>query len=817
MANRHNVDRFLALVTQYMQRIGKPFNPRPIVGGVTINLFAVYYLVQYMGGIKKALEENKLILIAQRVGITNSQNLKEFVKMYDDFLYPFEQYAKSPNGAQELAMMRDKVHPANLQQQQQKQQQQQQQQQQQHHQQQLQQQPPTQQIQSQPTPLGPQSPVVTSQVQMGLNSNTPIISSQPVQIDISNNMVFSLDDPKVANIIPEKIKSYQPLSFFQDGVSGIDIQTLQSLGERVADMQPVFLFFPEIGKIDLKALSLALQSGIDAEINVALNILLIVTTEPTSIITLEHVPILLKSLCKLGTELVNRLIDDDLERNIKRTQIGEHDLNNLNNRNKNKIDEVFDKYTSELISSDYPIKNDVIYVDSFTSQIVSVDGKLIENSSCTTHSQSIKSNLYDKSENLNIKINSYDFKHLINKITPETIDSFDYVHYIDLVHKCRQQADCLSIDIDNKNSTDNSSKYDIHSKSYTSRRIMFMEELSTVSLIIRNLSFITENHSIMAYSSDFLDYIYSIIFASIQKENNFINKFERKRLALLKDTLIILTNTSQFIDVRSEIEMWLIWCLVVIFGPNLSNQIDGFITTKVDNFVDRYHVHAIDVFSKIICGSSHNSGLLKNLVKGDINDPLVKRWILAAYKGENVFTEGKLWLDVISLLLSTIPIERLHQSTVHFNEKSYSILESLLSALVVADILKDIISDSKLDNSKPMSLEKNIACLVFTSKENLGMVLGHLCFLYVCIYVNTAEKSQVVDHLHISARAIELINKLANCALDMGGNELNEIPKVLGSMDHLINLLMTIQIPLLISFQVVEAIKLQGRLEKLVN
>ncbi|OXT10106.1 hypothetical protein B9K06_26635, partial [Bacillus sp. OG2] len=79
----------------------------------------------------------------------------------------------------------------------------------------------------------------------------------------------------------------------QDKPGGIDILNVERLGEQLDDMKPVFLYFPELGKVDIKALALSISSGITAEINVALNILLIISSDPNIQIPFDKCIILL--------------------------------------------------------------------------------------------------------------------------------------------------------------------------------------------------------------------------------------------------------------------------------------------------------------------------------------------------------------------------------------------------------------------------------------------------------------------------------------------------------------------------------------------
>ncbi|GMF07679.1 unnamed protein product [Ambrosiozyma monospora] len=86
--------------------------------------------------------------------------------------------------------------------------------------------------------------------------------------------------------IPDFIRNYVPHQRLVDKVNGFDLKVLNTYGEQLDHLKPVFLYFPELGRIDINALSMSLASNIDAEINVALNVLLIVTSDPSVAIPL---------------------------------------------------------------------------------------------------------------------------------------------------------------------------------------------------------------------------------------------------------------------------------------------------------------------------------------------------------------------------------------------------------------------------------------------------------------------------------------------------------------------------------------------------
>lgn len=786
--SKNNGERFIALVAGYMGRISKEFNPQPLVGGIRVNLFAVYYLVTHMGGLEKVLADNNLQAIAAKVGITNKQHLNDFIHMYYAYLYPFEQYAKSQDGIREFQQRMNQPP----------------QQQPLHHQQHQQQHHEQNQLQTQPQP---QPPV-----------NAPFI-----QIDISDNISWDLNP----NDKPEYLKIYNPLNFYQDRTNGIDLMAIDQLGEKIDDLKPVFLYLPEIGRIDIKALSLALQSGIDAEVNNSLNQLLIITTDDSIKLDLNHCPDLLSSLCSLSGKIINSLMMKTSNKNN----------NEFNKSDKNDpvslIDSVFAKYTNGIET-----KNQNVEIDSFSSKQITKLPPIDLNIKLESHNETTQSLLKQSSQSTNLETLAK-FALANNNIT----SNFKLTNYVDLIHECNVQSNQLILDIDNESPL--SHNLDIHSKSWSSRRIMLMEQLSTISLIIRNLSFIGNNNLIMGSSQQFIDFLLCTIFAGIlSDEDTSFKLFKRKKLMLLKDAIIILVNTCHAIKFQNEFQMLLLVLLSFTFGPNISQNNENLITSKVNPKLNKYYAHSIDIILKSITSNDSNFKLLSNLVLGKIpneyNEIISK--ILTGLYGScyNAFNQRKLLKNIFSIFISALPLNSIHQGVNQFNERPQIILESLLGCLLLIDIINDDIksrndimdklNDPNFENDDDLKLPdiSNLSLELLTSYENLGLVLNHLCFMYACIFVNGPANERRNEQVHISARSIELINKLIDCSIESSKISMNkpkineliklyEVNKLFGSNDHLIGMLMTMDIPQTILLQVIESFNLSNKLKQLIK
>ncbi|GME78814.1 unnamed protein product [[Candida] boidinii] len=74
---------------------------------------------------------------------------------------------------------------------------------------------------------------------------------------------------------------------------------------------------------------------------------------------------------------------------------------------------------------------------------------------------------------------------------------FGIPYYIDLLLSSKEEAE---------NPISN-----IHLRAHQDRQLMFVEELSTISMIFRNISFVKDNNIVMAENSIFQDFIFKLI------------------------------------------------------------------------------------------------------------------------------------------------------------------------------------------------------------------------------------------------------------------------------------------------------------------
>lgn len=795
-------ERFLSLVGAFMARGGKEFNRAPQVGDVTLDLAAAYALVARLGGLEKVLAAGTLQGVAAKLGITSKHHLNDFVHAYYAYLYPFEQYAKSAEGARELQSQMA--------------------------------QGPQGGSQAPPGPIGSVGahaapPLAKPMAQpaaapSGVSPGPP--PAPPIQLDISNNISWDLDP----TLEPAFLKEYFPFSFYQERTNGVDLAQVDLLGSKLDDVRPVYLYLPELGAVDVRALALALESSIDAEVNNALNQLLIVTTDEGTKLDLGLCPELLDALCGLGVRIIRKLAGYTAEHICAQHPVSLQDR-------------VFQKYVGDMGD----VTDVVVTVDSFTGKPTATPTKgesEPEETGKELKEESLAPSVFSVSTDAPEELSSRPASESPSQSNSSSLDTLfgslavpSLVNYTTLIHQCMQQANALTLNIDPDAPL--ARNLDIHSKSWASPRIMHMEQLSTLSLIVRNLSFTNNNNLVMGKSALFLNYLMSQILLGISGgPASGPSLLARKRLMLLKDALIVLTNTAHVLTLSSELHVWIVLCLAFTFGPERPTS--SMATSSTSSKLNKYHPHAIDVVLKMATANDSNYKLLSSLVRGT-SHPLVARMASPIYGSERAAFEHRgILKHLFSLFLSALPLNSIHQGVAKFNDRPQLVLEALIGSLLLLDIVEDDnkaraeilvrLNDPSFDNDEGLTLPPatNVALHILTAPENLGMILNHLCFMYACVFVNGPPNERRNDQVHISARAIELVNKMVECAIhaattNLGGPRehdlaaLAAIPNLFGSTDHQLGMLMTLDIPQTIILQVTQAFTLEKKLQKLVK
>ncbi|KAF7922178.1 hypothetical protein BELL_0586g00040 [Botrytis elliptica] len=358
MAQNQNQNNFLKSLAAFMQSKGLPLETNPFVGDRHINIYVLYAAVTKYGGYRNVTAQNAWGQIAQAIQIhpLRYQNVPPQLKaLYERNLLAFEEAFQSNMQRQRAAAMKQggaigvpqmsptkQMPPSNSMQashymQQQIAQQQHLQQQQTtpmkqmtplHHPQQpvmngfsTPQAPPV-------HPLGSQSHARNSlsrSVEATPPQNTgiypiPSPASIPKSGSISltsphPNMVPSLDEPnqdELMNVVlPEKLKVFSRIPDENGGA--LDLEVLRGEGTSLLKLKPDFPPLTEIGTIDVHALTMSLQSGLHAEVRLALDTLALVSSEQRLPIELMKCDDLVETLVDCAEDQVELLAENAAE------------------------------------------------------------------------------------------------------------------------------------------------------------------------------------------------------------------------------------------------------------------------------------------------------------------------------------------------------------------------------------------------------------------------------------------------------------------------------------------------------------------------
>lgn len=329
---KNNMEQFLQNLTSYMQSKNFPLDLNPMVGDRPISLVNLYLIVTKLGGFRRVTQGNGWAQVAQalQLPLQNPGVLQQLRSHYERYLARFEQAwaenarakALMANANQNVAAGPSQAHISptkHMNIQGQPQQNSQYMQQLQHAQQS--QHMPAQSIQG--APARQMTPMHSGQQPLANGFGTPQAQtpSQPAnqlhsspQPPTGNEKSRSIDQTPPARSsfsIPSPVPSksgniyalspngkplplssdaqmtghrrdptqYTPKQRDVDTMGGLDIDALALDGARIIQTKPNIPTLDDMGVIDVHALTMSLQSGIHAEVRVALDTLAVVTAE----------------------------------------------------------------------------------------------------------------------------------------------------------------------------------------------------------------------------------------------------------------------------------------------------------------------------------------------------------------------------------------------------------------------------------------------------------------------------------------------------------------------------------------------------------
>ncbi|CCH41061.1 SSWI/SNF chromatin-remodeling complex subunit [Wickerhamomyces ciferrii] len=803
------IDLFMKTLTDFMRNRGTPITSPPYISDKRIHLFFFYAIVARLGGSASVSRQQQWPFVAQKLALPVDQNhqvARDLAKIYIDYLLPFEQYAGTPEGQKDLQTRRQNIqkqHEDILRQLKQSQQGQPPQATVQPHQ--PQQIPSTQpqptqipnQPSTQPTPaqipqhISPQiaqqninqsqiptptqqqfqkannigsnagsnanSPIVAQQhaspynqqfgglqqsqrqksvSQIGSNVNSPLPQQQvPPQATPEQQIPIpeQQQEPPSETAKPNVIRNYVPEQRIIEQHAGYDVKSLNQLGEQIDVAKPIFLFAPELGAVSIHALIMSLDSSVSNEVNTALNTALVTSADSGLTIPLIECPEFLESLASLGLRTLDQLLNGTNSRNV--VGVEKVDLENLVSKNSN-IDDIFDKYVKDEDDA-HEVE---IQIDSFSGEQISEEDE--ERSSIKEETDAIVVD-EDGDVDLNNDVTVQNDESRSGSVTDLKIPSnFNIPPYIDMLIAVRHESEHPF------------SK--IHTKSADDPQVLLVDQLTTISMVLRNISFYEHNAASLAANDYLKEFLFKLVAAIASNPEKFI--FTRRRLGFVKDVLIILVNISHLLQLRNHNDALLILILVLSFGAEQKSE-DELTFAEYNPSSHKYQSHGVDVLAKLLVRDPPNRQLFHEVLSGnyDSNTPFSE--VEENKKLAQIYTESDtphkvLLSKVFKYLISVIPLTNLGLNTI-IQERDAAILQSLIASILIIDIV-------------PTEGEQNLALSWLSGPECVGNGLIKLGLVLAAV----ASKPGDNDALRlISARAFTLVNSLIQKSIEFIDND----------------------------------------------
>ena len=414
------------------------------------------------------------------------------------------------------------------------------------------------------------------------------------------------------------IKNYIPYRASADTQAGHDIMTLSSLGQDIDMAKPVFLFAPELGAVNLHALTMSLKamtSPYSDEVTTALNTLLVVSLDAALSIKLPECPELLDALCTVGSNLVDCIV----RQSPKMTS------NEISTEPCGTIDAVFERY----VNTDSQDEDIAFFVDSLTAQVVQDSDMDLDDDLFSETNQSTAELLPDTLDiKENVEFHLDDYMSALRGFKEENRHHFS-----------KQQT-----------------------RSATDDQIMMVDQLVSVLMILRSLTVLDVNKPIATSNVLYKKLIMQTVTAVAEHPDKFI--FHRKRLSLLKDCLLMLQNVALEIQLSSMEEAFTALALVFSFGPPPSTDLD-IPVAPLDTYT--YLPFAVDVMTKLLVQEPQNRSLMQAVLTGTLTasigisrqDHEKTKVVATRYLGdEHKLRQGQLMTNAFHLLMSVIPFEK---------------------------------------------------------------------------------------------------------------------------------------------------------------
>lgn len=596
-------------------------------------------------------------------------------------------------------------------------------------------------------------------------------------------------------------RNYRPLSRPIQLVNGYDINYISQIGEKVDANKPIFLFPPELGSINLHALNMSLQSSNLGEVNTALNTLLVTSADSMLKITLDKYPDLLDSICVLAVNLLNNLCTQNTQ-NTNSSQIkniydfskcedsycSEYDVksylskpNTPYSRSDDLMDQIFKTYTEKKKSIDNEknaeagSENTVsILVDSLTgADLQQVPISLITPAP-TPLEMNYDMNLQEEHSNmdrfpgLETIFKNWDFlPPPIRSLSGQSAPNLFVPSYLESLRNVTDEINTPFTKVNTRGAEDKS--------------ILITDQVSTISMILRNVSFSEKNSKLMAKNPFLKRYVSDLTWVIFLNHEKLA--LNRKAFNLKKDLIITLTNISHAYEAMSRVDCFLILMLMLSFGEPKKypeQQSEKITYPEFLLSLGSYHGFCVDVLAKLMSLNYPNRQFFmdvfmlplivdtKDHVEGSNEDIETVSRLLGLYgKGDKY----KFQNDIFSFLVSVIPFMQVNALPNLIEDVAPVVSQSLTCLLTMVrflDAKNSVVSDAR--NLKNMPL------IWLTSTENLGYNLKRLAEVIASITINPDKNSLHMKKMLISIRCkcLELTRLLIQKSLDLPSDSIEE-------------------------------------------
>ncbi|QLL34793.1 hypothetical protein HG536_0H01680 [Torulaspora globosa] len=847
--NNKQYELFMKSLIENCKRRNMPLQSIPEIHGKKVNLFILFMLVQRLGGGEQVSRTQRWDLLSQKLQIQDSQQL---ASVYYRIVLPYEKYLASPEGLKESQAKKiffqqffqelirkiqanskpennafnqalastpnSSATPTNISS--------------------FKQQPTMQQMQQSmqqkpsiaPKPKKPRKPRQKKktkkelelerrqQEEMLRKQQQAILEQQQKQrllvehqLQRQKEMIRQQYQQELAKL-PKVYKrglarNYKPSQRQMNLTSGYDMNYLSQIGEKIEANKPIFLFPPELGTVNLHAVSMSLQSNDLGEVNTALNTLLVASADSVLKVPLDRYPETLDAICILGIKLLRDIFtrnigsnhsarhadhnDNPSPKNVSLIKVTEeintgglgdiaadsynykagyceeYDVNaflddRLTSYSKTNdlINEIFDRYKQHAENMS---ENDkVIAVDSLTGEDLQQSSIFALTPAQTPKAEEANANSRGDSHRSETQDNSIGWD-----VLPEPLKDFPGQPFSDLsVPSYLQSLKSINDEIDTVFTK-------VNTRGAEDKNISITDQISTISMILRNFSFSEKNSKLMAKNTFLKRFYLDLLWMLFLNPNMLI--FHRKAFNFKKDTIVTLTNICHAYEINSQLECFLILMLVLSFGEPRKTmpEQDSHVLTYAERPINKGHYSGFsaDIFAKLLSLDHPNRRLFKEVLllfpsEGYGNDGNCQKDIV--YHLVNAYCDGdsfRLLNDVVSFLLSLIPFMQADTTPSLIEEKAPVIAQSLTCLLTLINFL-----DTNEAPVRDIKFE-NVPLRWLTAEENIGASLRRLSDVLSNIGLRTDRNLLHLRRLllSISSKAIEVTSLMVEKSLELAG------------------------------------------------